>query len=170
MSGNSTSSSPISRTRIGVASLVVSAAGLVGIASDEDFRAAAYQDIGGIWTIGYGETLGVKPGQATSPRAALKRLEVRVEEHAQGVRACAKAPLHQHEFDAYVSLAYNIGVHGFCSSSIPGLLAQGQYTAACDHLMQFNKVRINGVLQPVRGLTVRRLKERSRCLGEGNHV
>jgi lysozyme len=170
MASTSSTSSSISRTRVGVASLVVSAAGLVGIASDEDFRAAAYRDIGGIWTIGYGETKGVKPGQTTNPRAALQKLEVRVEEHAQGVRACVRAPLHQHEFDAYVSLAYNVGVQGFCSSSIPGLLAQGQYTAACDRLMQFNKVRINGELREVSGLTVRRLKERSRCLGEGNHV
>lgn len=159
-----------SSVRVAITTLAVSAFGLAGIATDEAFRAQAYRDIGGIWTVGYGETQGVGPNTRTDPARALAQLVVRVEEHAQGVRKCVSAPLHQHEFDAYVSITYNIGVAGFCTSSIPKLLNAGDYTAACNKLVAFNKVRINGVLVESNGLTKRRLRERSTCLGEGYHV
>lgn len=43
--------------------LAVSVAVLVGIANREQFRSIAYKDSGGVWTVGYGETKGVKEGE-----------------------------------------------------------------------------------------------------------
>jgi len=88
------------RTRVGIASLVVSASVLVGIAVHEGYRGDAYRDPVGIPTIGFGETAGVKMGQRTTVERSLVQLLVSAEKHADGIRQCIKVPLSQHEFDA----------------------------------------------------------------------
>ncbi|MBX3589062.1 MAG: glycoside hydrolase family protein [Ramlibacter sp.] len=164
-----------------VAGLVLSGAALVGIAVKEDYRGVAYQDSVGVWTNGYGETKGVKPGDTTTPARALVQLLSSAEAHAAGIRACfAGASLYQHEFDAYASLAYNVGVGAVCGSSIPGKVKAGQYDAACRTILDFDNVRDCSkpkVLNPktgrmecplvkLRGLTNRRQAEFRQCTGE----
>ena len=97
------------KIRIGIGTIVLSAASLVTIAGYEGYSAVAYKDAVGVPTIGYGETKGVKMGQKTTPDRALVQLLVSMNSHADDIRQCIKVPLDQHEFDAYVSLAYNIG-------------------------------------------------------------
>lgn len=144
-----------------VAGLAVSAAALVGIAVREDYRGTAYQDAVGVWTNGYGETAGVKPGQTTTPTRALVQLLQSAEKHAAGVRACIQVPLFQHEFDAYVSLAYNIGVGAFCGSTLVRLLNAGDYLGACRQILRWNMA--GG--RELRGLTTRREAEYRQCMG-----
>lgn len=108
------------KTRIVAAALVVSATCLIGIAGREQYRSAAYQDSGGVWTVGYGETKGVKKGDKTTPERALIQLNSSVNQYASKIRSClGDVPLYQHEFDAYVDLAYNVGADAVCKSSIP---------------------------------------------------
>ena len=106
----------MNKTRITVAALAVSAAALVGIATHEGYRGEAYKDAVGIPTIGYGETAGVKMGDKTTPERALVQLLTSTEKHADAIRSCIKVPLYQHEFDAYVSLSYQIGAGAFCNA------------------------------------------------------
>lgn len=145
-----------------VAGLAVSAAALVGIAVHEDYRGTSYQDSVGVWTNGFGETAGVKPGQTTTPTRALVQLLKSAEQHAAGVRACITVPLFQHEFDAYVSLAYNIGVGAFCGSTLVRLLNAGDYVGACKQILRWNMA--GG--RELRGLTKRRQQEHAQCMGE----
>lgn len=162
-----------------VAMLAVSATALVGIAVHEDYRGNAYQDSGGVWTVGFGETDGVKKGHVTTPSRALVTLLKSAEKHAAGVRQCMDGvELHQQEFDAYVSLAYNVGVSRFCNSSIPIKLKARQYGAACATILEFDKFRdcskpkvrnprtglMECPLVPLRGLTVRRQHEHQQCM------
>lgn len=149
-----------------MAGLSISAAALVGIAVHEGYVGEAYPDPAHGWkvpTIGFGETAGVKPGDKTTPTRALVRLLQSAEKHADGVKRClGDAELHQHELDAYASLAYNIGVGAFCRSSIPAKVQAQQYEEACKVILLYN--RANGQVLP--GLVKRRQDEYRKCMGE----
>jgi lysozyme len=43
------------------------------------------------------------------------------------VKQCVTVPLAQYEYDAYISLAYNIGPTAFCGSTLVRLLNAGDY-------------------------------------------
>ena len=151
----------MNKTRITVAALAVSAAALVGIATHEGYRSEAYKDTVGVPTIGFGETAGVKMGDKTTPERALVQLLTSTEKHADAIRQCIKVPLYQHEFDAYVSLAYNIGTGAFCKSTLVKKLNQGDYTGACNEIRRWNKA--GGKVLP--GLVKRREAEYEMCMG-----
>lgn len=151
----------IKNIRLWVGTLVVSASAIVGIAGYESYRGVAYQDIGGVWTKGFGETSGVKKGDTTTPDRALIQLLISTEKHASEIRQCIKVPLYQYEFDAYVSLAYNIGTGAFCSSTLVKKLNAGDYDGACEQILRWNKV--GGKV--VQGLTARRQSEYETCKG-----
>lgn len=152
----------ISFVRIAVASLTISAAGMVGIAGWEKYRGDAYVPTrNDVPTIGWGETHGVKPGDKTTPDRALVQLLHSAEAHADGVRECVTVPLYQYEFDAYVSLAYNIGVSNFCGSTLVQLLNAGDYAGACKQVLRWNRQK--GQVLP--GLTARREAEYAQCTG-----
>lgn len=147
--------------RLKVALLSLSASALVGIASWEGFSSKAYQDIVGIWTIGFGTTENVKQGQNIDPVKALQRKLTDVQKFEGALKQCIKVPLHQHEYDAYLSLAYNIGPTAFCNSTLVRRLNQEQYDLACREILRWDKA--GG--KPVRGLTLRREAEYRQCMG-----
>ena len=150
------------KTRMGIVSLALSATALVGIALNEGYRGEAYKDAVGVPTVGYGETKGVKMGQKTTPDRALVQLLSSANSHADEIRQCIKVPLYQHEFDAYVSLAYNIGAKNFCGSTLVRRLNAGDYTGSCREIKRWNKA--GGKVLP--GLVNRREKEYRMCMGE----
>ena len=135
------------KTRMAAGALVVSAAALVGIANREKFMPVAYQDSGGVWTVGYGETKGVKKGDKITPERALIQLNNSVSQYERQIKAClGDVPLYQHEFDAYIELAYNVGAIAVCKSSIPRKLKAGNYAEACKTILSFDKIKIKGNL------------------------
>ena len=147
--------------RLGIGALGISATVLVSIALHEGYREEAYQDAVGVATVGYGETAGVRMGDRTTPERALVQLLKSTEKHAGAIRQCIKVPLYQHEFDAYVSLAYNIGPGNFCRSTLVKKLNAKDYTGACREIKRWN--RVGGKVLP--GLTKRREKEYRLCMG-----
>lgn len=151
----------MNKTRITVAALAVSAAALVGIATHEGYRGEAYKDTVGILTLGFGETAGVKMGDKTTPERALVQLLESTEKHADAIRQCIRVPLYQHEFDAYVSLAYNIGTGAFCRSTLVKKLNAKDYAGACEEIRRWNKA--GGKVLP--GLVKRREAEYKMCIG-----
>lgn len=148
------------KVRMAVASLVVSASAIAGIASHEGFVGHAYKDPVGIWTIGYGETLGVKPGQTITKERAMVQLTERANEHARGMAKCVSVPLSQGEFDAFADFTYNVGVGAFCKSGVAKKLNAGDYAGACSELLKW--VYAGGKILP--GLVTRRKEEYARCL------
>lgn len=147
--------------RIQVAALSLSATALVGIAAHEGYVERAYQDIVGIWTVGFGTTENVRPGQTTNPVKALQRALTDVQKFEGALKECVHVPLHQHEYDAYLSLAYNIGSGAFCRSTLVRKLNAGDYEGACKEILRWN--RAGG--QVVRGLVNRRQQEYELCMG-----
>jgi lysozyme len=147
--------------RLKIAALSLSASALVGIAGWEGYSGTAYQDIVNIWTIGFGTTAGVKKGQTIDPVKALQRKLDDVKKFEGALKQCVKVPLHQHEYDAYLSLAYNIGPTAFCNSTLVRRLNEEKYDLACREILRWDKA--GG--KPVRGLTLRREAEYRQCMG-----
>ena len=150
------------KSRIAAYSIAISAACLVGIATHEGYRSEAYKDTVGIPTVGFGETAGVKMGDKTTPERALVQLLESTEKHADAIRQCIHVPLYQHEFDAYISLAYNIGTGAFCRSTLVKKLNAKDYAGACEEIRRWNKA--GGKVLP--GLVKRREAEYRMCMGE----
>jgi lysozyme len=157
--------------RSAVALLVLAASTLVGIAVHEGYKDEAYIPVrGDVPTIGFGTTAGVKMGDKTTPERSLVRLLDEIEGvYAAGVRRCVAVPLYQHEYEAYVSLAYNIGVGAFCRKALPGkppnlidLINAGRYREACVRIEAFKYGPGKKILP---GLVKRRAEERALCEG-----
>jgi len=149
--------------RVKVAGLVLSGATLVGIALHEGYRSDAYTPVkGDVPTIGFGTTEGVKPGDKITVERALIRLLKDASKFENAVKRCAPVPMYQHEFDAYVSLTYNIGETAFCSSTLAKQLKAGNYDAACKEILRWDKFQG----KPLPGLTQRRQKEYKQCIGQ----
>jgi lysozyme len=154
------------KARYPISALVLSAAAMVGIAVNEGYRSDAYyatphEKSVGISTIGFGTTQGVKPGDKITPERALVRKLADVQKFEGALKTCVRVPLHQHEYDAYISLSYNIGSGAFCQSTLVRLLNAGDYASACAQILRWNKQ--NG--QVLRGLTIRRQQEYEQCMG-----
>lgn len=149
-------------TRTRIASLSLSAAALVGIATHEGYVGQAYQDIVGVWSIGFGTTEGVKPNQTITPVQAISRALTDAQKFEGALKQCVTVPLHQHEYDAYVSLSYNIGSGAFCRSTLVKKLNAGDYDGSCKEILRWN--RAGG--KEVRGLTIRRQQEYVLCTGQ----
>lgn len=144
------------------ASLYLSAAVLVGIALEEGFTSKAVIPVpGDVPTIGFGTTEGVKKGDVITPEKALVRLLQDADKFSEGVKRCANVPLFQHEYDAYVSLSYNIGTGAFCNSTLVKKLKAYDYEGACKEILKWDKFKG----EPLKGLTHRRQREYKLCMG-----
>lgn len=146
-----------------VAGLSISGALLVAIASHEGFKDRAYIPVpGDVPTIGFGTTDGVKMGDKITVERALVRLLADASKFEKAVKRCAPVPMHQREFDAFVSLTYNIGEGAFCSSTLVRRLNAGDYAGACREILRWDKA--GGRQLP--GLTKRREAEYRQCMGD----
>ena len=148
--------------RVSIATLALSASALVGIAVHEGYREAAYRPVpGDVPTIGFGTTAGVQMGDRIEPVQALVRKLADVQQFEGALKRCVRVPLHQHEYDAFLSLAYNIGSGAFCGSTLVRKLNAGDYAGACAEILRWDRFRG----EPLRGLTLRRQAEHRQCLG-----
>lgn len=116
--------------------------GLHAIADEEGFSPHVYADVGGHRAIGYGHLLTPLDQRTHVTREqafALLRRDVRVAERA--VNRLVQVELNQNQFDALVSLVFNIGASAFERSTLLLLLNSGDYAGAAD---QFRVWRIGG--------------------------
>jgi lysozyme len=140
---------------------------LLTVPKEEGTSYKAYKDIAGIWTVCQGDTKNVYPSLIETPEGCRVRLERQLVIHAKGVMACTprlSEEGREWQRAAAVSLAYNIGVGGYCKSSVDRYFDTGNWKRGCDNFLSWNKARVNGVLRPVKGLTERRKRERDICL------
>lgn len=148
--------------RSSIAALSLSAAALVGLAVHEGYREAAYIPVpGDVATIGFGTTENVRLGDKTDPVSALQKKLEDIEKFEASIRACVTVPLQQNEFDAYLSLSYNIGASAFCGSTLVKKLNAGDYAGACDQILRWDKFKGSAL----KGLTIRREAEYKKCMG-----
>ena len=89
----------------------VSDKGVALIKEFEGCKLTAYKDSVGVWTIGYGHTRSARQGMVITQDQADELLALDVTKHATGVYKALQVKLEQHQFDAVVSLAFNVGVN-----------------------------------------------------------
>jgi lysozyme len=113
-----------------------SAAGVAAIRAFEGCVLLAYQDTGGVWTIGYGHTgLEVVKGLMWSRVRADSVLDIDLVRFESAVAKAVKVPLSQGQFDALVSLAFNIGAAAFSSSTLVKKLNAGDIAGAAQQFV-----------------------------------
>lgn len=135
--------------------MLTSPEGIALIQEFEKCALTAYQDGGGVWTIGWGETRNVKPGMVISQAEADDRLKARLIETAAMVTNCTLSRhITQPQFDAFVCFTYNVGTTAFRESTM-----LKRFLAGVDCTPEFCRwVNDNGKVVP--GLVVRRMAER----------
>lgn len=141
----------------------ISRAGLTLIKGFEKLRLTAYLDAVGVWTIGYGHTLSAVPGMQISALRALDLLSQDVESAEFTVQRFVRVPITQYEFDALVSLVFNIGGGAFKSSTILRLINE---RAEPMRIGAEFKRWVYGNGKKLGGLELRRAAERRMYLGE----
>lgn len=121
----------------------------------------AYLDIVNVPTICDGDTKGVRMGMVETEAGCRDRLERQLIAHAAPVLKCVPGLKgRDNQLVASVSLAYNIGTAGFCRSTVARRFNAGNWRGGCDAMLMWNKA--GG--REVRGLTLRRERERALCL------
>lgn len=127
----------------------------------EGFRARAYRDAVGVWTIGYGHTSAagmpkVKEGDQITQAEGMRILENDLQGFARGVAAsCQGISLLENQFSALVSFAYNVGLGNFDRSSVLDAVLRGDFEAVPRRLSLW--VKAGGKTLP--GLVKRRTSE-----------
>jgi len=125
------------------------------IKSFENFRSKAYLDLAGIPTIGWGTTKGVKLGMTTTVEQAEEWLKRDVAEIENSIALLIKIPLEEAQFAALVSLAYNIGISQFKTSTLLKKLNEGDKQGVIQLFMRWRYVHH----REVAGLAQRRKHE-----------
>lgn len=132
------------------------------ISGFEDTRFKAYDDGVGVWTIGIGTTIypnGVKVKQSDTctPEQAKAYFKHDLAKFEKTVNESVTVPLTQNQFDALVSLTYNIGSGAFKDSTLLKLVNKGDYQGAADQFPLWKKAK--GKI--LNGLITRRAAERA---------
>jgi lysozyme len=144
----------MSRARIAIGLLTLSAAGFVGILQREGYTdVAIIPTKGDRPTNGFGSTFKedgspVRMGDRTTPVKAAQRSLVHIQKDEGALKQCVgpDVPLSQAEYDIYVNLAYNIGTFNFCTggkagqtSTIVKRLRAFDYAGACASILDWKK-------------------------------
>ena len=142
--------------------MTVSPFGVDLICGFEGKRLTAYDDGVGVWTIGFGTTvypngIKVKKGDTCTEAQAKTYMAHDLKKFEATVNKAVTVQLNQNQFDALVSLAYNIGTNAFSKSTLVKKLNANDIRGAAD---QFD-VWVNAGGKHMQGLVNRRAKEKA---------
>ena len=139
----------------------ISSKGYQLIKTFEGFRADAYLDTGGVWTIGYGTIryptgLAVKRGDKCTREQGERYLMNDCKWVNDAIKQNIKHPLTQNQYDALASFIYNIGATAFKSSTMLRLINDNKFNSAANEFDRW--VFDNG--RVIKGLVNRRAAEK----------
>lgn len=106
-------------------------------------------------TIGFGHTGGVRLGDTVTEAEAMTLLVLDLKRFEKGVDAAVHRRLEQHQYDACISLAFNIGLGNFGNSTLVKKLNNGDDAGAAVEFLRWDKA----AGKQMRGLTRRRRAE-----------
>lgn len=121
----------------------------------EGLRLQSYRDPVGLWTIGYGTTHDAHPGQCITEDQANALLRQEVERIEPVLNAAITVPVTQQQFDACVSLAFNIGLGKFAKSTLLKKLNAGDSAGAAEEFAKW----VYADSRKLAGLVTRRAAE-----------
>ena len=132
------------------------------VKSFEGRELMAYQCSAGVWTIGYGHTKGVSPGDKISPSEAEQLLVEDLTAITDDLNRLVNVPVTQGQYIALLSLAFNVGASAVKKSTLLFHLNHCRYDEAA---AEFDKwVYVGGKVSE--GLKRRRAAERRLFEGE----
>lgn len=140
----------------------ISENGIEFIRQLEGEKLTAYPDIVGIWTIGVGHT-GFVDGKPVARDMAITKekskelLTADLKRFESAVNDAVKVTLTQNQFDALVSLAFNIGEGAFARSTLVNKLNAGDKKGAAEQFLVWK----NAGGRVSQGLLNRRQKEKA---------
>lgn len=157
-----------------IATLSLSAAGLVAIIGHEAYVYKAYIPVqGDVPTYGIGSTrkddgTPVKMGDTITKDAAIRLFGRTLRTFKSGLDKCVTGALNQVETDVLIDFAYNFGVSAACNSSIVRNINAGNYLASCKSYSLYRYVGSHDCSTPgdrvCPGVWTRSLERQSRCL------
>lgn len=118
----------------------------------EGTKYKVYRDPVGILTFCTGETHNPQPGHTYTSAECEALLDGRLMEFNAGIEKCIHRPMSVGVRVAWLNTAYNLGIGGFCKSSMARLFNEGRTREACDALKAY--VYARGVV--LKGLFMRR--------------
>lgn len=132
-------------------------AGLQLLKSFEGCRLQAYQDQGGIWTIGFGHTgPEVIEGLEWTQDQADNQLKQDLQQFEDGVNNLVEVDINSNQFSALVDFAYNLGLGALKTSFLLKCLNCNNFPGAASQFEKWD--HCDGTVIP--GLLRRRLAER----------
>lgn len=138
-----------------IAGLLLSLAGVAFIQTWEGTENTAYVDPVGIPTICTGSTRAVRIGQVATDDECRTRLILDTTYAGDALKRCVTAPVTQGQYDALVSLSFNIGGGAICRSTLVRKLNQGDCRGAGAEFLRWDWAGGSRL----RGLTNRRKAE-----------
>jgi lysozyme len=121
----------------------------------EGLKLRAYRDQGGVWTIGYGHTKGVKQGDTCT----LEQADIWLRDDIIRAETCVDrlvgVPLTQFQFDALADFVFNLGCSSLPGSTLLRRVNANQFDEAALEFLRWDHV--NGA--EVKGLMRRRKAE-----------
>jgi GH24 family phage-related lysozyme (muramidase) len=146
--------------------LSFSAAGLIMLAAHEGFSSKPYLDTGGVLTNGFGNAT-INPSKSVTVVEALEDLKANTSSTGKAVSRCVTWPITQGQYDAYVSIAYNVGTNAFCKSTMAKLANAGDRVGSCNQFNRWTFVAgkdCNIKSSNCSGIVKRRKEEKDLCL------
>jgi len=142
-----------------------SSRGIALIKEFEGCRLTAYLDSVDVWTIGFGwthpvEGKSIRRGMTINQATADRLLKTGLVTFENDILKVVKVKLNQNQFDALVSLTYNIGSRALSTSTLLRKLNAGDFIGAADEFLRWDKA--GGKV--LAGLARRRRAERQRFL------
>ena len=128
----------------------------------EGLSLKAYQDSGGVWTIGYGHTVGVREGDVITQDHANALLSIDLGWAQDVVSDSVNVDLTDSQFWALTDFVFNVGPKAFLDSTLLRKLNAGDYAGAADEFLRWNHA--GGKV--LNGLTKRRQAEAKLFKGE----
>lgn len=122
----------------------ISKTGLDLIKHFEGLSLKAYKCPAGVWTIGYGTTgvVEARPGVTITKEQAEVLLTTDVEKFEHQVWALVRdVVVSQHQLDALIAFAYNVGIGAFKTSTLLKKLLQKDYTGASKEFLRWTKAK-----------------------------
>ena len=130
------------------------------VAAWESLRTHAYQDVAGVWTIGYGRTQDVQPGDTCTQDQAAEWLDETLTDFGKQLQRYMTREPSQQQYDALASAAFNCGVAAIGDSGRMARFNARLDMECADRFLMWSLV--NG--KQVRGLLRRREAERAMYL------
>lgn len=125
------------------------------IKAHEGYLEASYSDLGGVSTICWGSTKGVKPNSVSTPEECAERLEADLHDADAVIKQYVTHDLTQKQYDAVLSFVFNIGGERFRTSTLLKRINSGDCPGAVDQFQRW--VLVKGKV--AKGLQNRRAEE-----------